>query len=308
MGRGLNRKEVTRTISEFLHLAGYRYWTASLLPALVGTTLPFWLNPPRFSFKFVEAIEFLIATLLFHAGFSFLHAYFENRTTTTWTKSRLFWTGIICLLAAVLIGLNLNSTLELNKYVHKSIFIIYGITAIFVGILYVVPPFKFFKRAGGEVILCVGVGMMPVLGAYLIQTGDLTRTVYLASLPIVVSTGLWVWVSELISRTDNENTGYTTMVMLFPLPFAGRFVTIILIILLYATLLLAVFVRTSLNPMSLTALLSLGFALKIVIVAWNEHTNVKKMLKVSKYSFLIHLTICNIIILSSLATLLNKSL
>lgn len=307
MNKDPSRKEADeyKATSGFLHFAGYRYWTASLLPALVGTTLPFWLKPPGFSFKWFEAIEFLIATVLFQAGFSFLHARFEESFTTKWTKSRLFWTGTMCLLAAVLIGLHLNNILQLNKYVHKSIFIVFGVATIFTGVLYVVPPFSFFKRIGGEVILCVGLGMIPVLGAYLIQTGDLTRTVYLASLPLVVSTGLWVWVSELISRADDERTGRNTMVMIFTPRFSGRFVTLILTIFLYATLVLAVFGRSSLNPLSLIALLSFGLALKIVTVSWNEYANVTKMLKVRGYAFIIHLAICIIIIVSSLTAFLR---
>lgn len=307
MNNDLSGKEADKykATSGFFHFAGYRYWTASLLPALVGTTLPFWLNPPGFSFKWFEAIEFLIATVLFQAGFSFLHARFEERFTTKWTKSRLFWTGTMCLLAAVLIGLHLNNILQLNKYVHKNIFIVFGVAAIFTGVLYVAPPFSFFKRIGGEVILCVGLGMIPVLGAYLIQTGDLTRTVYLASLPLIVSTGLWVWASELISREDDERTGRNTMVMIFTPRFSGRFITLILTILLYVTLMLAVFTRSSLDPLALIALLSFVLALKIVTVSWNEYANVKKMLKVRRYAFIIHLAICIIIIVSSLTSLLR---
>ena len=44
---------------DVLYFAGVRYWTASVLPAIVGTTLPFWLRPPGFSFSWVGAIEFL---------------------------------------------------------------------------------------------------------------------------------------------------------------------------------------------------------------------------------------------------------
>ncbi len=302
MNKYLNRKEANKdkTISEFFHFAGSRYWTASLLPALVGTVLPFWLKPQGFSFKWFEAIEFLIATVLFHAGFSLLHAHFEDRFTTKWSKFRLFWTGIFCLFAAILIGVQLNNTLQLNKYVHDNIFIIFGIAAIFAGMLYVAPPFRFFNRVGGEVILCVGLGMIPVLGAYLIQAGDLTRTVYLASLPLVVSTGLWVWVSELISWADDERTGRNTMVMIFTPHFSGRFITFILTILLYATLVLAILGRSSLNPLSLIALLSLGLALKVVTVSWNEYANITKMVKVREYAFMIHFSICVIIIVSSL--------
>jgi 1,4-dihydroxy-2-naphthoate octaprenyltransferase len=295
-------KKYVNNISEYFHLAGYRYWTASLLPALIGTTLPFWLNPPGFKFKLFEAVLFLIAAVICHAGFSLLHASFKDKHMSKWNKNQLLRIGIISLVASVLIGLYLNNLLQLNKNVYEYIFIIYGLGVMFVGVLYVSPPFNFSKQIGGEVILCVGLGMMPVLGAYLIQAGDLTRTVYLASLPIVVSTGLWLWITELISKTEDESLGYKTTVMVFPFYISSRFVTIALTILIYATLILAVFVRSSLNPLSLIALFSIVFTLIIIKISWNEYENVRKMRNARKYAFLIHLTICIVIIASSLST------
>ena len=211
-----------KTVLEFLNLIGYRYWTASLLPALIGTTLPFWLNPPGFKFKLFEAVLFLIETVICHAGFSLLHASFKDKLNSNWTKKQLFITGIIILIASILIGLYLNNLLQLNKNVHEYIFIIYGISVIFVGVLYVAPPFNFSRQLGGEVVLCVGLGMVPVLGAYIIQVGDITRTVYLASLPVVVSTGLWLWITELINKPDDEKLGYKTTVMYFNFKLARR--------------------------------------------------------------------------------------
>ena len=306
MDKNQNKEEIEnyKTTFEFLQLAGDRYWTASLLPALVGTTLPFWLNPPGFTFKWFEAVIFLFATLLFHTGFALLYACFRERFTENWTKTRLFWTGIICLLAVILLGILLNNSLQLNENVHEYIFIIFGITAFFIGVLYVVPPFSFFKRVGGEVIISVGLGMIPILGAYLIQTGDLTRTVYLASLPIVVSTGLWVWISELISKPDDKRTGHRTMVMIFPFHFAGRIVPILLVILIYASLVLAVFGRSSLNPLSLIALLSSVLAIKIVTVLWNDYEDINKMFKARSNAGNVYLIICLSIITSSLITLI----
>ena len=58
-------KKQTNIISEYFQFAGNRYWTASILPALIGTTIPFWLNPPDFKFKIIEAILFLIVVLWF---------------------------------------------------------------------------------------------------------------------------------------------------------------------------------------------------------------------------------------------------
>lgn len=164
-------------IRSFLIFAGFRYWTASLFPALVGTTLPFWLCPPGFSFRWFAAIEFLFATVLFHAGFSFLQASFENKSIAGWTKSRLQLYAGMCIVFACLLGLHMNGGLPLHVGVPKSIFVIYGLAALFVGALYVVPPLEFHQRVGGEIVIAEGLGMIPVLGAYLVQVGDITRTV-----------------------------------------------------------------------------------------------------------------------------------
>ena len=298
----------THKISELFQLAGNRYWTASLLPALVGTTLPFWLNPPGFKFKLFEAVLFLIATVICHSGFSFLHASFKDKLNSKWTKKQLFITGIISLIASVLLGLYLNNLLQLNKNVHEYIFIIYGISVIFIGVLYVAPPFNFSRQPGGEVVLSVGLGMVPVLGAYIIQAGDITRTVYLASLPIVVSTALWLWITELINKAEDESSGYKTTVMYFPYYISSRFVTLFLTISIYAALVLAVFGRSSLNPLALTALFSIVFALMIINISWKEYENIRKLQDAGKYAFLIHLTICIVIIASSFSSLFNTLL
>jgi 1,4-dihydroxy-2-naphthoate octaprenyltransferase len=209
----------------------------------------------------------------------------------------------MCIVLACLLGLHLNSGLHLNKYVHQNIFIIYGISVIFVGVLYVAPPFNFWRQVGGEIIISYSLGLIPVLGAYIVQAGDITRTVYLASLPLMVVTGLWVWTDELASRIDDENVGRKTMVILFGPRFSGRFVVLALSMLLYATLLLAVF-TASLTPLTLIALLLVGLTWKIVAVSWNEYSCSERMLAVRKNAFMLHLTTCSIIAVSSLATLL----
>ena len=148
--------------------------------------------------------------------------------------------------------------------------------------------------------------MIPILGAYLVQTGDLTRTVYLASLPVVVSTALWVWVSELISLESDLKIGRNTMIMIFPPQFSGRYIPNILIILILVLLIASVIIRHSLNPLSLTGLLSIIFGIKTFKISWNSYSNISEMLKVQKYAFIIHLIICLSICLSSLIPSFNR--
>ena len=286
----------------FLHFAGCRYWTASLLPALVGTTLPFWLRPPGFSFRWLGAIEFLVATVLLHAGFSFLQARFEDRSTAEWPRYRLLGAAGVCIVAACLLGLHLNAGLKLNSSVPRGIFIVYGLLTIFTGVLYVAPPFSFFRRVGGEVVICEALGMLPVLGAYLVQAGDLTRTVYLASLPLVVATALWVWTDELMTRMDDEKEGRQTMVILFGPSFSGRFVVLALSLLFCATLFVAVF-TASVSPWALVAVLSFGLVRTIVAVSWKGYGSRTRMLEARKKAFVLHFATCIIIAASSLIAL-----
>lgn len=293
-------RKQTNIFFEYFQFAGIRYWTASLFPALLGTFLPFWLNPPNFKFKLTEAILFLIVTLLGHIGFSLLYFGFTKKFSPKLKRKSLFILGIFSLTTSVLIGLYVNSSLQLHANVPEYIFIIYGITAIFVGLLYVAPPFNFYQHLYGEVIISVGLGMLPVLGAYLVQVGDITRTVYLASLPVVVSTGLWIWITELINYEDDKKKKYKTTVMYFNYKFSSRIITLFLIILIYSSLVLAVFGRSSLNPLSLIALFSIIFALKIIKIIWKDYENIRVLENAEKYAIIIHSSICIAVILASI--------
>lgn len=296
-------KERINSISKYFQITGKSYWTASLLPAIVGTTLPFWLYPLDFEFKFAKAILFLIATLLGQVGFTFLYFGFTQKFNSEIKRKPLFILGIISLLITILIGLYINNTLHFHNNVPDYIFIVYGITSIFVGVLYVVPPFSFHQRLYGEVVVSVGLGMLPVLGAYLVQVGDITRTVYLASLPVVVSTGLWLWIKELINKGDDKKLGYKTTVMYFTNKVSSRYLTTLLIILIYTSLVLAVVGRSSINPLSLIALFSFIFALMIIRIIWKDYENIRALQSAAKYAFFIHLSICVFIILSSVSSI-----
>jgi 1,4-dihydroxy-2-naphthoate octaprenyltransferase len=295
----ITNRRPSEGIRSFLTFAGFRYWTASLLPALVGTTLPFWLRPTGFSFRLPAAIEFLFATVLVHVGFSFLLALFEGRATSMWQRPRLLKYAGVCIIAACLLGLHLNSGLTLHYGVPRSIFIIYGFVTLFVGALYVIPPFNFYWRVGGEIVISEGLGMIPVLGAYLIQVGDLTRTVYIASLPLVVATGLWVWVEEFASKSEDEKAGRRTLVIDFGSRFSGRYGTLSLSIMFFATLLAAV-LSASLPSLTLVALLLVGIVWRIVVTSWKEYSHLERMIAVGRSAFLLHLVTCLLFTASSL--------
>jgi 1,4-dihydroxy-2-naphthoate octaprenyltransferase len=295
----LSDNKPLKSVRSFLTLGESRYWTASLLPALVGTTLPFWLHPPEFSFRLFAAIEFLIATVLVHAGFSLLLAYFEGNQDSEWQKSKLLKYASGFIITACLLGLHINSGLTFHYGVPKSIFIVYGIVMFIVGVLYVVPPINLGRRMGREIVIAEGLGMIPVLGAYLVQVGDITRTVYLASLPLVVATGLWVWLEELAGKTDDEKAGRGSLVIDFGLKFSGRFGVLALSALFYATIIAAVF-SGSTSLLTLTLFLLAGLVWKILSTSWSEYLDPERMCSLSKRAYLLHFATGFIVTISSL--------
>lgn len=299
-------RRLSEGIRSFLTFAGFRYWTVSLLPALVGTTLPFWLRPPGFLFRWSAAIEFLFAAILLHAGFSFLLAKFEARVTSTWQRPRLLKYAGVCMIAACLLGLHLNSGLTFHYGVPQSIFIIYGLAMLYVGAVYVIPPLNYYRRKGGEILVMIGLGMLPVLGAYLAQVGDITRTVYLASLPLVIATGLWVWVEELASSPDDKKTGRRTLVLDFGLKFSARFGVLAILAAFFGTLIVAV-ISASIPPLTLIALVLILPAWKIVTIAWSEYTRPERMIALGKHAFVLHLMTGLVFVVSPLAPLVGKT-
>ena len=199
--------------------------------------------------------------------------------------------------------MHINSGFHLNQFVYEGIFILFGIVTVFVGVLYVAPPLAFHRRIGGEVVLAEGLGMVPVLGTYLIQAGDLTRTVYMASLPIVVATGLWVWMEELAGRERDEREGRNTMVLLFGSRFSGRVIVPALSALFCATLLGAV-LTGSIAPIGLIGLILIVPLLKISAAAWNGYSNPEKMIAMGRTASRVHLAACIVLAASSLTVLL----
>ncbi len=256
-------------------LAGIPFWPASLLPAVVGTTLPFWLRPPGFAFRSAAAAEFLAATVLTHAGFSLLQAGVRSKGPAGRRGAWLLTAAGACLAVAAF------TILHLSRLVPGDALLVYGVSVLFTGVLYVVPPLDFGRRVGREIVLCEALGLLPVLGAYLVQTGDLTRTVYLAALPLFVATGLWVWMDELISRDDDVAAGRGSLVVLFGTRLSGRVGAPGLLLLFCGTLAVAVGSR-ALSPLALVALGSLSFAPAIVRASWRGYDRPADLLRVRR--------------------------
>jgi 1,4-dihydroxy-2-naphthoate octaprenyltransferase len=277
-----------------LYYAGARYWTASVLPAVAGTLHPLWLRPRVFtSINWMSAFEFLVATVLVHAGFYLFKSRLEGRAEGEWTRPRLLWLGVSLLSLACALGLHLS------MQTNQLLMLVYGAMVLVAGLIYTAPPAMLSQRLGGEVAVSMSLGMIPMLGAYVVQVGDLTRTVYAASLPIIVVTGLWVLTGLLETSAEDRKAGRESVVSLLGERFCGRVAVPVMVMAAYAFLVAAV-VFGSLTPWVLVALVGLVPAWRVVCVSREHYEDGNRMADARRSAFVVHLVLSACIAFSSL--------
>lgn len=233
-----------------------------------------------------------MATVLVHSGFSFLHARFEQGSALGWTSAKLTSWALACFLVAGLLGLHLM------RFIPDLTASVYALGVVFAGLLYVAPPVSFSQRPGGEVVLSMSLGLLPVLGAYLVQTGDLTRTVYLAALPIYAAMLLWVWMHQMASRRPEAGAEGETLVDVLGRRFSGRAVVPALSALLCATVIIAV-LSSSVMPLALVALILVVPMWRGVRVSWRAYDDPSRMRGAQSTAFAVHAGLCLVLIVSS---------
>jgi 1,4-dihydroxy-2-naphthoate octaprenyltransferase len=252
------------------------------------------LRPRQFeSFNWLGALEFLVATVLTHAGFRLLQSRLEGMETDEWPRGRMLWMGISLLSLACALGLHLS--LQTNTV----LFLAFGAAVILAGLLYTTPPAMLSQRVGGEITLSMSMGMLPLLGAYAVQVGDLTRTVYAAALPMVVATGLWVWTGLMARREQDARVGKESALLLFEDRFAGRVVVPLLAVGIYAFL-IAAMAYGSLSLWVLIALVGVLPAWRVMRTAWTHYGDAVGMAEAERSAFAVHLIVGVCTVLSSL--------
>jgi 1,4-dihydroxy-2-naphthoate octaprenyltransferase len=302
--------------SLLLLLAAIRapFLTASALPVLVGSTLPFWLRPPGFTFNWGLALEALVAVVLIHVGSNMANEYFDTASGADARNphrgglsggSGLIPDGILpaafflrgsvaCLVAGAVLGLHLNAVLPGN------FILVLGLVGILGGVLYTAPPVKFSYRGLGEVVLFFCFGVLPVVGSYYVQTQIVSWYVVAASLPLAFAVLLILWVNEVVDREFDEAAGKRTLVVVLGPRRAGRAGVLTLCLLIFVSLFAAAF-TASLIPLSLVAVLAFGLVRTIVVDCWKYHDRPAELSEAQVSAVRLHMILGLVLFGSALA-------
>ncbi len=184
-----------------------KFLTASAAPVLVGSALGFAVAGSLQWHLFVLA---LLGTMALHCGANIANDYFDhisgndwaNRNVTPFSGGRQFiQQGILSpksTLLASLFCLTLGAIIgAIILLITKSIFILaLGLVGLLGGFFYTAPPVKLGYRGTGEAAIAFLFGILPVYGAYYLQTA----TIDIIPLPAGCIVGILIFLIILINE------------------------------------------------------------------------------------------------------------
>ncbi|MDF2837066.1 MAG: UbiA prenyltransferase [Paenibacillus sp.] len=141
--------------------------------------------------------------------------------------------------------------------------LVLGLAGAFIAYFYVAPPIKFGYRGKGysEIAILLAFGVLPVTGAYYVQTSHLDYRALLLSLPIGILTTLILFNHHFLHWEADRQAGKRTLVVVWGEKRALQF-SQLLLMLAYVSLVLCV----ATGALPLYALLALLTAIPLYLV------------------------------------------
>jgi len=224
-----------------------QFCVAGAMPILIGSALAY---KQIGSINYTLAVLALLATVAFQIASNIANDYFDNRSrndilnenrTPFSGGSGLLQKGLITpkhtLIASLLffvIGTILGiSILFITK---KPAVLALGLAGLLGGFFYTAPPLKLGYRTAGEIIIALLFGILPVYGAYYIQTGVWDLIPLLPSLIVSVLIFLVIFANEFPDFEADKAVNKRTLVVTLGIKKAALLYKAALIMLLIMAL------------------------------------------------------------------------
>ena len=207
---------VSTRVKYWFYGARVPFFTAAVIPVLVGSAAAFFAQNGQSSWSFNWGYFGLtmLGMLLVHAGANIVNDFFDHTTknddvNTLFTPvnggsrfiqsdiakpSKIIMTSFILLLAGALVGVYINSLVEGNAILYL------GIAGGFLALFYSAWPLKLAYRGVGDISIAIAFGLIPVLGAFYVQTEtlswDVSKYAIAASVPVGILVALILYINS----------------------------------------------------------------------------------------------------------------
>jgi len=298
-----------KTLATWVKATRPQFFTVIILPILLGTAIAWHLQGIFLPFYLALA---LIAGILIHAGINVLNDYFDHLNQTdifnhspltpfaggsrmiqngVLTVTETYWFGLILILVAIIIGSFLVSVRGLPL-------LWIGIFGILSGYFYSAPPFSFIDKGVGELLIGLNFGILAVLGAYYVQTQDLSLTAVIASLPLTGLVTAILYINEFPDHNADKQAGKNNLVVRLG-PTSARAIYTILIGLSFIAVALGV-VFASLPLFSLASLLALPLGFLAVKNLYRNYDKPISLIPAIKNTIMLHTLVSVVLIIAFL--------
>ena len=208
---------------------------ASVVPVLLGTAVALYLNGTRV-FDLFAFLLTLAGAILAHLGSNVINDYFDyvkgvdtkpEHGSGVLTSGLLTPRQMLLFGGALTVGAGLCGLMLLARQPRAvALLAVFGLAC---AVLY---PALLKQYALGDVIIIAAFGIGLTVGAYAVQTGQITGSginyAILASLPVAVLTDAILHINNIINRVDDKAAGTRTIANLLSEPAAQRLQIVLL--------------------------------------------------------------------------------
>lgn len=206
-----------------------KFLVASAAPVLVGSALGFAVAGTFSPLLFILA---LLAIMALHAGANMANDYFDHTSRNDWVNEnptpfsggrRYIQQGILsprATLLAALAALAFGSAVGIIiVLLTQSVFIlILGLVGLFGGFFYTASPVRLGYRSVGEPVIALLFGLLPVYGAYYLQTETVDIIPFLPAVIVGILIFLVILINEFPDVTADAAVNKRTLVVRFGVP------------------------------------------------------------------------------------------
>jgi len=203
----------------------------SALPILVGSALAYAttssFNPLRFCLA-------LFAIILLHAGSNVANDYFDHLSKNDWLNKnptpfsggrRFIQQNTLSPKSTLLLALTLLTAGAIIGIIlvilTQSLFILtLGLVGLLGGFFYTAPPIKLGYRAIGEFVIALLFGILPIFGAYFLQTQTFDTVPIFPALLVAILIFLVILINEFPDSQADDAVNKRTLVVHFGIPKA----------------------------------------------------------------------------------------
>lgn len=213
---------VSRGLKRAFHATRPKFFTASILPVIVGSA---WGAYAGGSFSWYVFALAMLATVCVHAASNVLNDVGDDQIGTDPRNeqriypytggSRFIQTGILSQTSMARLGISLlviAAIAGLLLFLERGPMVItFGIIGILLGVLYSLGPVKLSSLGLGETAVAIAFGVLPVTGAAWLQGATIDTPLIVFSLPVSLWVAAILLINEVPDIEADSATGKNTL-------------------------------------------------------------------------------------------------